>query len=216
MTYKVVTAQPGTLIADTFTPMPRAGADALFTSGFRALLRYTENITPEELANCTAAGLGVAFITEGLAISTTPTAALGTSMAQGACARIAELGVPARFTLFSDLEGQGRQPADWLAYANAHADGVVAEGGIAGGYFGFGVGLTGAEMFGIQKMTRYGKGASRLTDRFGDAGVAEPLCGWCWTQGLPLDMLRPPAGRIDVGFLANDYLGRAVTLVVAA
>lgn len=215
MAFKVVTAQPGTLIADTFTPMPRAGADLLFSTGFRAIMRYTESISAQEMADCTAAGLGVAFITEGLAQTTQPSAALGASMAFGACARLAELGVPARFTLFSDIEGQGRQPADWVAYANAHADGVVASGGIAGGYFGFGVGLTGAEMFGIKNMTRYGKGASRLTDRFGDAGVAEPLCGWAWVQGLPLDMLRPPAGRIDVGALFNDYLGRSVTLVVA-
>jgi hypothetical protein len=215
MGYRVVTAPPGTLVADTFTPMPRVGADSLFTSGFRAIVRYTENVSADEIANCTAAGLGVIFITEGLAVSTVPTADLGWNMGYGACARLAELGIPARATVFSDLEGQGKSAADWIAYANAHANAVTEAGYLAGGYFGFGVGLTGPEMFSVRNMTRYGKGASRLTDRFGDAGVAEPLCGWSWVQGLPLDMLRPPAGRIDVGALFHDYLGRAVTLVVA-
>lgn len=150
---------------------------------------------------------------EGMSLlGTTPDAALGTSMATSATTKLRALGVPAGATIFSDVEGGPHLPTDWASYCNAHAGVVHAAGDVPGGYFGFGSALTSHEMYAMA-MTRYGHGASRLQDRFGQ--IAEPACGFCWEQGRPLDILHSSGIRIDVGALWEDFRGRRVSLVVA-
>ena len=208
---KVVAAPIGARACDVFGPVSTGQARALYVDCFRAVGLYAAVVTPETIANCLGAGLGIWWILEGLAASTTPTAAIGATQATAAIARLRGLGMPVGATLSSDLEGRPNTATSWIAYGNAIGMVTKLAGDLPAMYVGAGIGLTSAELFGMSP-TRYWKSASKILDRFG--AYAEPACGWCAVQGSPLDVAEGTL-RVDVDFLFHDYFGRCFTLVVA-
>lgn len=209
----LLTAPPCTKACDIFGPVTAAQAKALAADGFRAIGLYAAVVTAETLAACLDAGLGIFWVLEGLASSTVPTAALGESQARTSIARVRALGSLAGATVSSDLEGTQGTPAAWTAYADAAAHATSQLADIPAAYVGAGIGLTSAELYALAAV-RYGKGASRVLDRYW--AYAEPACGWSWVQGNPVNWKHPGSGlTIDVGVLWPDYRGRSFTLLTA-
>lgn len=209
----LITAAPGIRAFDCYGPVTAPQAKALFADGFRAAGLYCAVVTAETLAACLGAGLGVHWILEGLSGSTVPTAALGEGQARTSIARVRALGSLAGATVSSDLEGTGRTPDAWTAYADGAANATSQLGDLPAAYIGGGIGLTSAELYALAAV-RYGKGASKVLDRYG--AYAEPACGWSWVQGNPVNWKHPGSGlTIDVGVLWPDYRGRSFTLLTA-
>jgi hypothetical protein len=208
---KIVQAGIGIRGADTFSPVSAVEAKALFADCYRAIGLYASVTSPETIANCLGAGLGIWWILEGVAASTVPTAAIGQAQAVAAMTRLHGLGVPLGYTLSSDLEGRANSPQAWIDYGNAIGWATKIAGNIPAMYCGAGIGLTSAELMAMAP-TRYWKSASKVVDRF--AAYAEPSCGWATVQGSPLDIVEGGL-QIDVDFIFHDYEGRTFSLVVA-
>jgi hypothetical protein len=213
MTFVVRDATAFTKCCDTFSHVSLAQAVALADDGFRAIGLYTHLVDLEDLQNCTSAGLGVFFYIEGLAAGERPTVAIAQTQAGFSVSRLQGLGVPQGVSLSSDLEGAGRAPEDWIAYANTIADVTNFAKHVPTSYIGAGIGLTSAELFALH-CRRYIKGASRVMDRKGE--LAEPTCGWANFQIFPLDVKHSSGLTIDGGMIGQDYAHRTLSLLYAA
>lgn len=212
-TFVVRDARPGAKACDMFSHITPSQAKALRADGFELVFLYAELVTAADLDAAAQAGLAVGFVMEGLGVTTQPSAALGTRMAQTAIARLRGLAIPSGVTLFSDLEGEGRPTGAWIDYANAAADTTEGLGDIAGAYVGAGLGLTSQELYAL-RVHRYWKSGSQVLDRNGQH--AEPSCGWCVVQGTPLDYAHAQSGlKIDLDVVWEDYAKRSITVAVA-
>lgn len=213
MTWRIIDAPVGTLACDCYSTPSAAQAQSLYADGYRAIGQYAHLVTARSVEECTAAGLGVFFILEGLAAASIPTTVLGQRIAEDGRQHLRALGVPQGVTIAGDLEGEQRLPADWIDFGNTECAIIKAGGDLPLGYYGEGLGLTSAE---IQSMAwpRYWKSGSRVKDRFGY--FAEPSRGWCVVQGSPFDIARPDGLEIDVDVLWHDYHGNGITLLVEA
>jgi hypothetical protein len=208
MTYRVIQAHP-MLACDTYGGVPSAEAAHQLALDFGAVGLYPAVTTSEELAWVTDAGMGVWWILEGLAATTTPTAAIGQAIAENAVRRLTSFGVPAGATVFVDLEDasgpvSGKNEG-WIALADAAATVLTNAGHICGVYVGVGLGLDAAQLYDL-KATRYWRSASR---------VLEPACGYCLEQGRPVDVKHPSGVQIDYDAIWEDFRGRTISLVVA-
>lgn len=197
---------------DTLSHVGLPQAQALSKLGFSVALLYANTATLDDIENCAASGLGIAFILEGLAASTQPSNALGASNATGALNRLAWMGIPKGFSLMIDLEGNGHEAADWIAYATGASQAASAAGAKPGYYVGEGIGLTSAELYALPGFP-YWKGLSRVVDRHGM--LAEPVCGWAVVQSYPDDLI-VGGTQVDVDIVGKDYRGRTLTVVTAA
>jgi hypothetical protein len=212
MSYRIEEASPvGCLAFDSFSHVSREQAAGLERWGCKVAMLYAELATAEDLANCIGAGLAVTFILEGLAASTIPTEDLGARMARDAVARMRALGVPDGASYAIDLEGNGREPGAWVAFANGAADVLAGGGDLPVAYVGAGLGLSSGELYAL-RTPRYWRGMSRVVDREGE--LAEPSCGWCAVQQYP-DNLAIGGAKVDVSVIGLDFKKRGLTAVVA-
>jgi len=206
MGYKILTPATYLKACDHFGHVLRGQADALVADHYQAIGLYPAACDENDLLACTAAGLGVWWILEGLATSTIGTVSLGATLARSGVDKVRSWGVPAGDTYFADLEGEGRPVQSWIDLAIGAGKVIETERSVAGAYIAEGTGLSAAQLYALPQ-TRYWKGAAR---------VPEPECGWCMVQGFPIDQMHAGAGMaIDFDALWQDYHGRAVTLVVA-
>jgi hypothetical protein len=209
--YRVYEAVPGSKAFDTTSHITPEDARHLKAAGFDVALLYAEMLSAEDLVNCTAAGMGVAFTIEGLSETTTPSAELGARMARSAIDRVRSMGVPVGATYSADLEGDHRAWDEWIAFANAAAGVINAGADLSCGYIGEGMGLTSAELYALG-VHRYWRGMSRVVDRSGF--LAEPQCGWCMVQQYPT--VRVGSLEVDASLIGRDFRDRTITVVIAA
>jgi hypothetical protein len=188
---RAVPATALSLIVDTYTTLTADDCRELVRRGFTARGGYLDRVTPEELAAQLDAGL--AFFPIGFAKEFS-----GVHLAS----RCKALGIPASVHVWLDDEGFDASQADTvIAQLNSASSELIAAGYGAAGYFGAAQLLTSAEQTRLV-LNRYGKGCSRILDRFGQA--AEPTRGYCWYQGRPCNVTI--AGKMyDVGFIMRDY-----------
>lgn len=213
MTLVARPAPPNTKIADTVTPVLAPEAlDALWADGYRALGRYRQNLTAEELAVGTAYGFGYLLIGESRAEGWAPSKATGTADAAAFLAWAKQLAIPVGACLVDDCEtpGQAVPTSDRIAHVDAYAAPVAGAGYLAATYIGEGYGLTGSEWQARPNVHRYGKSCSRLLDYA--SNVIEPARGYSWVQGRPPNLRVGPT-PIDGGLLTQDYQGGSMVLV---
>lgn len=176
---------PFSLVVDTVLQLTPADYKALAAAGYKARGGYLDVITPKELAVCLASGLGFFGI--------------GYAHESNLIAQVKALGLPAGCVVYQDCESEAGPAESVIARINTCAASLA--GYQPGLYIGAGGLMTSAELSNLAATT-YGKGCSRVTDRYGN--VAEPSRGFAWIQGRPWNVVI--AGKTyDVGFVQNDY-----------
>ena len=214
MNYTTCTPKPGRSWGDTISHITALEASAMVADGFAGVFLYAETVTQADVDNALGAGLMVAFVMYSPSPGYQPSAQLGAQMALNACVALKKLNMPTGISLFIDLESMGGTPADKIAHANAAADTIVAQGLLAGGYIGAGVGLTSVQLFDLH-VTLYWKSGSIVESAPGV--LAEPECGWAVVQGMPFDYQVPNGGpEVDLDVVWQDYRGRSIVAVRAA
>lgn len=177
---------------------------ALKAAGVDGLIGYLGGcLTPALVAAAMANRLGIVPVNYSHEEGWIPSAALGEADAVKSTRLLAALGIPmVGLVDWCDLEGAGADPT---AYLNSWSEIVAEEARLAGLYVGAGGLLSGPQLYGLPRFTRYWRSLSM--------GIPEPQCGFCLDQLYPSTVC---AGLlVDYNFAQQDFEGRVATWVVA-
>lgn len=191
---------PLSLVVDTLAVLTADDARELVSRRVAARGGYLGTVTPAELA--AQLGEGLDFFPIGRALDFD-----GVSLATKA----RMLGVPLGVHVWLDVEDVTTDASTLIGELNRAALDLENAGYECAGYFGSQSVLTSLEMTRLL-MSRYGKGCSRVVDRFGM--VAEPDRGFTWYQGRPFNTALVGGKLFDVGFMTADYHDDTVVVVV--
>lgn len=216
MAYVVRTPPPGARGIDTDTRITAATAKAIAEwrdptdgSSIAFVLRYkpfsgakdaSGDLDPVELADLTQAGLLVGVVQHVREPPWSPSGTRGSADGLALVAAARATGLPEGMTLSYDMEGPAASAGTQaiLDYDGEFAA-VLKSSFVPGGYFGYGVPLTAAQMWGL--------GVERY-HRAGGAAPPEPLhCGYCMRQLLPFNQ-ELCGVKVDFDVVQPDGLGR--------
>lgn len=188
----IAPAAPGAQGFDSDTALVADTANALYGSGFRFAVRYLSRISPQnagdlgadEAQTILSAGLALMAVQHCPLAGWTPSAALGQSYGRVAAQNAQAVGLPIGLSLWLDLEGVAPYAgaADTIAYCNAWAGEIEANGFSPGLYVGANQPLSGDELYWRLRVTRYWRSASTVPEI--------PYRGYCMAQALapsPID-----------------------------
>lgn len=200
MTLSIQPAEAGARGIDCITVLTRASAERLAAAGYRFAVRYLGSLTLAERDAILGAGLAILAVGFSRKPGWMPTAALGDSDAAAAIHHAIAAGLPAGMHLFCDLEGPSTAASsdDCIDYVNAWSGAVRAAGYLPGLYVGFGVPLTGAQLFHDLTVACYWHSCSAVPE------VA--VRGYCMRQDPRADQWI--AGiQVDIDVIEPDAMG---------
>jgi hypothetical protein len=202
---RIVEIPPGARLYDTIAPLTTTALRALKEAGADGVIAYLGgNLTAEAIADAHGLGLGVCPVNYSRAPGWTPSATLGEGDATTSLLRLTKLNVPtAGLVDWCDVEGPGAGDLDGYVEAWCHV--IGDQGRIAGGYIGYGLGRSAAQIY-AWPFTRYWESCS---------DVPKPGCGWCLQQIDPANLQRGGV-EVDVNFARADYRGRSATWLVGS
>ena len=156
---------------DTAAPLSASTCAALVDAGMQFVIRYVSRLEPEsrdlsrvELQTILDAGLALMVAQHVRKPGWTPSVALGAADGHRAVENTHAAGVPSGVCLWCDLEGIDGTSGGTIAYANAWTKAVQAGGYDPGVYVGFGVPLTGQQLYKNLIVRRYWRSFSRVPD----------------------------------------------------
>ncbi len=207
----VATARPGAQGFDSDTELSADIAAALSRTGFCFAIRYLSrgvgqssgDLSMEEARTILASGLGLMAVQHCSAAGWAATASLGSSYGRAAALNASSIGLPPGLSVWLDLEGVAPYvtAAETIAYCNAWAAQVEAQGFSPGIYVGANQPLSGDDLYWRLRITRYWRSASTVPDI--------PYRGYCMAQALapsPVDGI-----AIDRDVIMADAFGGVPT-----
>ena len=197
---RVVTLTPGARGIDTVLRLTAPMCAALVGESVRFVVRYLTDITRDEIATITSAGLALSVVTYA-----------GQYAGPAAVAAVQALRLPQGMVVWLDVESCKDDAPTLIARVNGWARAVKAAGYIPGMYVGCGVPLTSAELYALA-VERYWHSCSRVVDAAGNE--AAPSCGWAMHQLSPPNVMVGGV-KVDIDFAQFDYRGRGVQVAVA-
>jgi hypothetical protein len=204
---KVERATPGARGVDTIIQFGAERARAIKANGFDYVVRYLGVLNRTERDVILGAGLGLLAVTYSRRVGWVPSAELGDLDGVHAVSNARVAGLPGAMSLYCDLEGPSGYGRDSIAYVNAWATRVQAAGYTAGLYVGFGIPLTGTQLYKNLKVTGYWDSCSV------NPTVAE--------RGFQMFQHSPPNQKVagtlvDVNHIAVDQKGDTPNWLIGA
>ncbi|HEY7768975.1 glycoside hydrolase domain-containing protein [Longimicrobium sp.] len=149
---------------DANTPISAAAARAFWDAGYRFALRYvgrtqmaSHDLTTAEAEILLNQGFGLMPVQHVLDPGWQPTTALGQEYGANAATFSQQIGFPPGVNVWCDLESVSHEAsaADVIGYCNAWYTAVANAGYVPGLYVGYEPGLTGQQLYGSLKFSRY-------------------------------------------------------------
>lgn len=195
------------IYCDTWQIITAEKAKALKASGIAGVIRYTDNLTAQEIQGLLSAGLKIGFVSSCRGTGWVPTSDMGTRDGKAALAKLKSLGVPVGVTVWADVEGSGGTAQDSVAYLEARGKVLETAGYQHGLYEGYGQKATGAQLAALHYTHGY----------WAALALAEPRpsgIGWNMIQLMPGN--QSLAGVIvDMNVVQQDQKGRTPKFAAA-
>ena len=204
---KVSSGVSGEIYCDTWQIITAAKAKALKDKHVAGVIRYTDNLTAQEIQGLLAAGLKIGIVSSCRGTGWVPTSDMGTRDGTAAVAKLKALGIPVGVTVWADMEGSGGTAQDSIAYLEARGKVVEAAGYQHGLYEGWGQKATGAQLAALHYTHGYWAALAIAEAR--PSGI-----GWNLLQLSPGN--QSLAGvTVDLNAVQQDQKGRTPKFVAA-